>query len=217
MSPRWLYWPGAKAATATYHDSAVDGVDRTEYTFALATINETCKAVIGVLTGSSGDTVSTLTIGGVSASNVFSQAGAGGGSGSRIEIWQADVTSGNNGDVVVTLSASGERCAAIVYRVTRAASAAHDTAGSTADPLDLSIDVLADGVVIGFAYNLDPNTTFTWSSNMTEDVDGLAESSTNGSAAHGAFSTTATGVSITADPASSTLRIGAAVSFGPET
>lgn len=197
----------------SFTDSSVDVAAATTYNFAsqaLGTAAGNRKIVVAICAGTSGQ-VSSVTIGGVSASHVVSVTG----SEARTEFWVANVPTGATGTISVSLSASSGRCGIGVWAIYGAGSAAHDTATSTASPGSVSLDVPAGGVAIAACTAQNPVTT-TWSG-LTENYDENIESGDQShSGASLAFESAQSGLSITSTySATPSARSMAAVSFGP--
>lgn len=182
--------------TVTFTDNAIDAADLTTYTFsarAIGTAAASRKVVVGVVGDGSTATVSTLTVGGVSATLVQRlQNGV-----ETTELWQAAVSTGATADIVVTWSVGQLRMAIGVWAVYDAASAAYATATSIANPPSTTINVPAGGVLIGVS-NVQETGSWLWT-NLTERYDQVitAENNTN-SGASDAFATEQLARSITA-------------------
>lgn len=213
----------AVPVTISYTASAGTNANATAYTFssqAIGTAASGRKVVVGAScrrSAGAAATVSSLTIGGVSASSVVA-APTDGSNDRPTELWQATVSSGTTGDIVVTWNAAALNCQIGVWAVYDAASAADDTASSVADPMNASLDCPANGVIIGKAISGGGGSaaTHAWT-NLTENFDSInpesEESSTGGSEA---FTAAQTGLSITCDPSVSSVANGMALaSWGP--
>ena len=201
------------AATVTQVDAAVDGTNLTTYTFSSLTLG-TGKIVVCTITADN-DTVNTVTVDGNSATAVASLDGSGAPP-MRARIWQYNGNTSATGDIVVTHAGSVARCGIVVYLVTGAADAIHDSATQdlTASALALTMTIPANGVGIGYVYN-DNSQTTTWA-NLTEDVDGAVEGGSIHSAASQAYDTLQTDLAITASYGSyAGGEIGVAASWGP--
>lgn len=202
---------GVVPATVSFTASAVDTTNLTVYTFssqAIGTANSTRQVVVGV---SSNETVSTVTIGGISATKILEIGGS-----QRAGLWVADVPTGTTADVVVTFASGGARCAIGVWALYNAASSTDDTGSSTANPLTDTLNIPASGVAIGYAYTFNsPSRTFVWSG-ITEAFDEDVESTARSSGASDEFTTEQVGLTITATPSGSTSTNSMALaSWGP--
>jgi hypothetical protein len=118
----------------------------------------------------SGSAVSSVTIGGITATQVVALAG----SSVRAEIWVAAVPTGTSGNVVVTgqdgVSFNRGMACAIWSLYDLASGTAIYTASDATSPFTLN-PTGSDLVVIGVLHNLADGTTATWSG-VTEDADG---------------------------------------------
>ena len=132
--------------------------------------------VVGVSGWATNFAVSSLTIGGVSASLVVALANGF----DIVEMWAAAVPTGATGDIVVTFAGAQDACGIIVWAMYGAnGAAAFATASDTdSDPASVAISVPGGGAVIGYC-GLRSNTdrTFTWAG-ITEDADGVVETTT---------------------------------------
>jgi len=190
---------GSRAATVAFASSAVDSVDRTIYTFsgvAIGTATLDRKVVVSPVgnIGAGGGAVSTVTVGGISASLVVAIIGGV----QSAEIWQADVPTGTTADVVVTWAAEQARSGIGVFAVTGAASGASDTATSTADPMSTTLTIPANGIAIGVGTD-NAGGPFAWT-NLTERYDEPLEGAIDHTGASDAFITHEVGRTITCDP-----------------
>lgn len=207
---------GAGVATITGTAHAVSASDLTEYTFAgqaIGTAAGNRKVVVCVGAGASNRTISTLTVGGVSASLVKRQQSTN----NTAEIWQAAVPTGTTADIVITFSGANNQVGIGVFAVYGAQSAAHDTGASTANPMTDNLDIPAFGVAVGVGYSSGTAArTYTWT-NLTEYSDDVTEGAASATTAAEAFSTVQTGLTITCTPAGSNVEYAMALaSWGPQ-
>lgn len=157
---------------------ATDTANRTIYTFAsqnLGTADADRYIIVGIQSRLSAGphTVSSVTVGGVSATPVVT---ADRGTNSRGSIYIAAVPTGTTGDVVVTLSTGILRCGIALWRAVGIDSATPtDTETSVAETNDPagSIDVPAGGFAVGVGLT-NALTTATWTG-LNEDSDTQAE------------------------------------------
>ena len=161
-------------ATVTFVSKAVDTTSLTVYTFsslALGAAASDRKIVVAVASRGGAQIVSSLTIGGISATLVVAAKDT-----VLAELWQAAVPSGTTGDVVVTMDTSGAiNCGVGVFRVLGALGAADDTGFDTINTaLNDTLDIPAGGVAIGCACVDEPSATFVWT-NLTEAYDEAVE------------------------------------------
>lgn len=212
---------GGGVAEVSCTDDSIDTGSATTYTFssqALGTAASDRKIVVGAFAVNAVKAVSSMTIGGVSASLVVAKTNSGG---EQIELWQAAVPTGTTGDVVVTWAGGQLGCGIGVFRIVGAESAAHDTGGSAAAGAGSdTLDIPANGVAVGVA-GTNPNGIPTWTwTGLTEDYDAggiITASDGSHTGASDAFATTQTGLSITATATSYGVRgsVMAIASWGP--
>jgi len=155
------------------------------------------RYIVVILAARVAATISTITIGGVSATITLQQAQ----SSNRIGIAIAAVPTGTSGDISFTLSGGTLfRSLISVYRVTGIdAAAAFATASATTNNGTMSVTIPADGIVIGGAMSFSTASgAFTWT-NLTEDSDILVNGTTGLGTGSDAFSTLQTSRSISAN------------------
>lgn len=214
MFPFPSFVPFNNVVTISFRATYVSSSTLTTYSFMacdLGTAAANRKIVVGIKDGiGNAVTISSVTIGGISASQVAVVTS----SGDTTAIWQADVPTGTTGDIVVTFSGANSRCGIAVYAVYGAAAAAHATATSIATPLSTSIDVPAGGILIGVAGSRNAGSTWIWT-NLIEDYDqSLSTSSFTG--ASDAFASLQTALTVTcANSGSTTVPQMVLASFGP--
>lgn len=170
------------AVSLTYTDNATDATNLTTYTFAgmdFGAASSDRIMVAAIIGGGTAATISSVTIGGVSASRVVQ---ANNSNSNSAEIWTAAVPTGTSGDVVVVWSTGIARSGASLYRMTGAESTVidTDTTGATNGlsaqfDLNQTINTVTGGAVVSVAYQgyFDPG-TWTWTG-LTEDVEGNVE------------------------------------------
>lgn len=192
--------------------SAQNAVDATNFTFstqALGAAHTQRKIAVAVVSNSStgGRTISSVTVGGVSATSIISADG--GSTNTRMTaIYLASVPTGTTGDAVVSHSGSMTSCAISLYRLIGASSTVHDTGSDiteSGNALSDTINVVSQGVLIA-CVNWEGSAgarTTTWTG-PTEDVDTTIEGNFTYSSASKLYLTTQTGITITAT-ASGTL------------
>lgn len=208
---------GNRVATVSFASSAVSTADLTTYTFSSASLGTAAsnRKIVIAVSGAvhTTATVSTMTVGGVSASLITGTKVRWPTSLYGLEIWQADVPTGSTGDVVVTWSNAQNRTGIGVWAVYGAAAAAHATATDNSAPYSQAVVVPAGGVVIGAVWGGSP-VSYTWTAPMTEKYDQEVESNQLQSGASYA-STAGETVTVIVAPASAGENAMAAVSFGP--
>lgn len=182
-----------KPSSATYLGRSSSGADATTYTFSSVSLGEGghTRRIIVCVTGAdnaAGNSVSTLTVGGISAQR-FSGCEAHGfavGS-SDAEIWYADLDGsvGTTGDIVVTWSNSTFRCGVAWYMTTKDIRLAH-VATSTSNPGSVTVMIPGGGFAIGvqMTYRTSAQPTHTWTG-LVEDYDSGIEA--GGSSHSGAY------------------------------
>lgn len=173
------------AATVTYLQTASNANDLTAYTFSAQNFGteDAARHIIAVVytrdIGTGAKTLSTITIGGVSATILVQAQGTGSGANSCVcAIAIAAVPAGTSGDVVVTWSEAVLRCAISLYASVGASATAHDTASSTAADPSVTLDIPAGGFAIG---GWSGTNTVTWTG-LTEDHDTAFDNSEASSA-----------------------------------
>jgi hypothetical protein len=175
---QWFASP-AQPATHSFTANSAVNTDATVYTFssqAIGTAAADRKVVVVTDTagGSAGtDGVSTLTIGGTSATQIITVTAA---DHTTSEIWSLnDVSSGTTADIIVTWKSQRNRCGIGVWAVYGAADTASDTVSIGNDPeADISTTALAipaNGVAIaGHVINSGVLRTVVWGG-LTERYD----------------------------------------------
>jgi hypothetical protein len=205
-------------------DSWSSSSDLTTYTTdsrSFGTASSDRKIVVGISgPGASSRSVSSVTIGGISATKVVGAVGAFGSD--LADLWIADVPTGISGVVSATFNASMARCAIEIFSMTGAASSvATDTATnsqSTASPVSANCDIPSNGGAIGICRVVGSSgMAMTWSG-LTEASDVQVES--NASSVGSAFVNLITGESprsISVTPSGSGLASTAiaVASWGP--
>lgn len=211
---------------SSFITSTTDPADATIYTFASQSFgaeaaNRYIIVSFGAASATASRTLSSATIGGVSASILLQTSIAGS---SRLSgIIVALVPNGTTGDVVLTFSAGMDRCGIGIYRATGLLStSAYDTAQNSATSgtsvSTNTIDCPAGGLIIATSQSSATATTNHTYAGVTEDFDNQLENSTHrtsgGSLSPSTTQTNLT-VSVTLDV---TINVGASltvVSFEP--
>lgn len=206
-------------ATITYLQLTKDTADNSTYTFSavnFGTASSDRKIIVAVsgrtLDGSSsGNVITSVTIGGVSATISVQAQNSGNTQGIAI----AAVPTGTSGDVVVVFSETMTNADIATYSTTGISSnVAFSTGTSTANPLTANIDVPAGGIAVALAKSDDGTATATWAG-LTERYD---ESDANGNDISGAslaFATVQTGLTVSCTWTGSTRPVYAVASFAP--
>lgn len=209
----------------SFTGTAIDAVDRTTYTFSGLSFGATDAArrivvgVSGTIGGSTSRSVSSVTIGGVSATKLSQAISTDGGNTTEGSLWLATVPSGTTGDVVVTWNNSVGRCGVDVFRMVKANATPYHTATDivpASNALDANLNLVAGGAAIGILTTIasSGSVTAVWG-NMTEQSDRQIETLACASSAMRADTATQT-LLITAT-ASASIQSGALAlaSFGP--
>lgn len=188
--------------TITFLQSTNDTANLTTYTFTsqnLGTANAN-RYIAVCTTQRSSPTLSSVTIGGVSATIVAQANNTGNVAGIAIAL----VPTGATGDIVVTWGSSGLNCAISVYQIDNLLSATpfHSITDITASP-SINLNIPASGIALGFA-TVQNSSPMSWSG-LTERDEGLLESVIDYSSASDAFVAAETGRAISVSYAS-TLR-----------
>jgi len=203
----------SQPATVVFCANSLDTVDRITFTFSSVSFSTAAadRRVVMALWEQGGAVgISSVTIGGVSASQLV---GSGGTTNPLVSLWIAAVPTGTSGNVVVQFGGGTANCAIAVWAVYGIGSnTAFATATTSAaeNPASESLSVPSNGVAIAASRLVTNTTAFTWSG-LTEDFDALLEVGRY-SGASDAFASAAT-PTITAN--SGELSRLVAVSFAP--
>lgn len=207
------------AASISFLQQTIDSTDLTTYTFAaqsLGSANAGRYIVVGIY-GRAVDggarTISSVTIGGESATQNAFKVGAGSG-GSFSAVYCAFVPTGTTGDVVVTWSSGMTACEIVVWRGLNFASAtAYAKIENNSDPTVGTINCEAGGVIVGHATNdIDPVEHAVWTG-ITKDC--VLSTYNSQSGASLAFASVQTNLSVGCDWDSESRQALAVASFSP--
>lgn len=207
------------AATITYLQLTKDATDLSTYTFSSVNFStaSTDRRIIVAISGrtqdgtSSGNVISSVTIGGVSATIAVQAQNSGNVQGIAIAL----VPTGTSGDVVVVFSETMTNADIATYRTTGIGSNVATSIGtSTANPLTANINVVAGGVALALAKSDDGATTATWAG-LTERYDEGDANTNDISGASDAFATTQTGLTVSCTWVSSVRPVYVVASFAP--
>ena len=211
------------AATISLVGCTADGVSATTFTFtdhATGTAGAR-KTIVGVSSndGATNFSTSTMTVGGVSATEIIDSANTG--SLVQSSIYIIDNPSGTTATIVVTMSEAVEGAAICVWAAYNISS---ETATATASEfqtssaaITLSLNINSGGVGVGMsAVQENGAATVTWTG-MTESSEAIIKDAV-GTASDGSYSsaqttTAGTPLSVTADWVSTTDSIGVSASF----
>lgn len=211
MSLGALFVPFQTPASITLTANPSSATNLTTYTFssqALGDADPSRQILVGVFGSSNASyTISSVTVGGVSASSVIDSGFSGGNQG-RVALWSAAVPTGTSGDIVVTWSNGMFTCGVAVYAMYDAATSATDTGSSTANPMTDTLSIPESGVAVGIAGSITAGSSYTWT-NLTEDYDGASEGTETYTAASAAFETADAALALTVTPTGSPAQRGA--------
>lgn len=191
---------GGGGKRVEYQGGAHDSVNRTTYTFASQALGDedgNRYIVVGITDyGVVGD-VSSVTINGVSASEIVDDFPSGGG---YTQLWGALVTTGTTGDIVVTKSSTGVEMSIhtwALYGLT--STTAYDTsAGQTTGAYTATLDIPADGMVVMMVAEVQAGAgTWAWSGGTLTDADEDYDAVTGGAQAGASADTLPSAVSAT--------------------
>jgi hypothetical protein len=208
------------ALTTTFTANASNNTTSLGYNFTSQSFGSESAdryVLVGVAgQGASAAAVSSVTIGGVSATQLFSVSSTT----NTVAFWIAAVPTGTSGAVFVQWVSQRSRCAITVWRVVGGVSTtAYDTgsevnSGST--PLNDNVNIVEGGSCVGMVYDGGTGSrTWTWSG-LTEAVDTTFASGRSYSAAAGNFASAETNRAISATPSgSTTANVLAIVSLAP--
>ena len=193
-------WGPVGVAEVALTANAVDSSSATAYTFsgqALGAAASDRIIVVGGFSTNAVQTVSSVTIGGVSATQVVAATNSGG---EQCALWQAAVPSGTTGDIVWTWSGAEVGMGIGVWRIIGATASAHASSGVTgASALSSTLDIPENGVAIAYSGSASSSRTATWSG-LSEvfDANGIEDGSASGNhtGASNAFDSAQTGLTI---------------------
>ena len=170
--------------------STTDAANLATYTltgvnFGAAAANRRILVAFATRSGNAGHSLSSATIGGVSATIVAQHSASVGGGVSLVGIIAADVPTGTTGTVAITLSNGAVRFAMGTYRVQSAAaltvadSAFDDTvAGGNAASISTTVDV-EKGILIAVASTFSAGQTLSFSGIANNDFNATVEAGAN--------------------------------------
>jgi hypothetical protein len=187
----------AAGPSVSYVTSVNSNTATTSYTFtatALGTPDSTRLVIAAIHTGSGGGaTVTSVTIGGVTASATVSNTGV---VQARTYLYQAAVPTGTTGDIVVNLAANPAPIDVDVYSAYNLASnTAGATANGTASPITLN--TVSGGILVAAAtFNGSALSAATWTGPTGDVFTPLTSNSRGAAAAHLAPTTTSSPQSV---------------------
>tara|TARA_R110000850_G_scaffold153664_2_gene277080 strand:+ start:16944 stop:20639 length:3696 start_codon:yes stop_codon:yes gene_type:complete len=204
------------AASVTFTGTDSSTSDASSYTFSsqpFSTADSTRQIVVATEgPHNGGSSVSSMTIGGVSASLIKR---AGSVTNYPVELWAADVPTGTSGDIVVTWSVTASRCTIGIWAIYNAGGPVDTIAANGSAPSG-TIQVPEDGIVIGTAADGFTGgagtSTWTWT-NLTENFDINVETAHTHTGAS-TTSGTAQAIIVTATPSHPDEPVMAVASWG---
>ena len=187
----------AAAKVLTFQTSANNATGLTTYTFsaqAIGTAAADRRVIVTVAgTGSNNTTITTVTVGGVTATEIIDAAN----SQNNMGVFIALVTTDTTADIVITFSNAKARCAIGVWSCTGLSSdTAVDSDSSTAEPGVITLTTVASGFAVSMAADGSTGSlTHTWT-NLTEQFDATVSTRSYSGASD---ATAGTSLEITAD------------------
>ncbi len=198
----------AAAASAVFTANAANNTTSLAYSFSSQNFG-TASAGRHILIGTAGQAgsaaaVSAVTLGGVSASQVFSVSS----STVTVAFWIAAVPTGTSGTVAITWAAQRARCAVVVWALTGLLSTTAIDTGSEINSgtgaLNDNVDVNAEGVCLAMAYDAGTGSrNWSWSG-LSEVVDTTFASGRSYTGASANFASGQSGLAVQATPSGST-------------
>lgn len=208
----------AAVATVSFTDNEAQESVLSTFTFSNKSIGAAAggRHVLVAISGRSGSTstdITSVTIGGVTATSVIRIFNAGSGSGENVTaIYMAPLLTGTTASIVVTFNVAFARASVSVYRVVGLTSAtATATGSSTASNPTASLNISAGGFAVGSCYS-QSTSSFTWT-NLTESVDSTTNFTNTYTAAAANFAAAQTSLALTCTPASGTAPVGVFAAF----
>lgn len=168
----------------SYVGTTADTSDSSTYTFTshaigTATADRVVLVAVGVRSATAGVSISSMTIGGVSATEL---AEASTGSNVSVAVYGLLVTSGTTATIVVTPSASCQRCQIAVYEMTGTGGSTTTSATATdiTSPTSTTITIPVNGAAVAGAFGQSASAvgTATWAG-LTKDADEDLENTNN--------------------------------------
>lgn len=209
---------GSVVKSIEYLDKNANTTTQTTFTFSSQTLGVEASdryIILGISARKAGitGTISSVTIGGVSATIINQVANNTGSNNSTVGLAIALVPSGATGDIVVTMSEAFLRCGIAFWRATGLESATpNDQGTSTATNPTTDLDIGTSG---GFAIGLASSATSTSGTltNIDEDFDIAFHSFLTHFGGHKEYLTEQTALTVTTTPATSASPAGAFASW----
>lgn len=208
---------GAAAATISFLQCSTDTGNLTTYTFTATNVGTASSdrvTFIGVVLEDSASayTVSTVTVGGASATSIVDQGGT---NVSNTAIFALANPSGTSKDIVVTASEAVTMAGICVWSSTGVQSltpvATANNNDASAQSMSVSINTQTDGVAMGICTSSQDSQTHTWTG-LTERSDQFSGENSF-SSADLTVSSGSTPLSVTCDPTGSAASSAVAASF----
>jgi len=157
--------------------STADSSNQLSYTFASQSFGEAAvdrRIIVAACAGSAsiGASISTVTIGGVSATIHTETSNNGNTRNGHVAIASALVPAGTSGDIVVVYTGAGamQECVISVYRVTRLVSGTPSDTATSDNASTLFIDIPERGILVTSGATVSGG-GHTWPSPLVEDID----------------------------------------------
>lgn len=186
----------------TYHASAVDASDLTNYSFSGVSIGnpgdrDYVLAFVFSRDTANGLSISSMTIGGVSATPILEREFDDAGNSSVVAAYYAAVPTGTTATIAVNFNQSAIRCGVEVYTVKDAtsmtphATSVHSDSNNDTGPIPLSVAAPSgNSIILGGTFGA--NGAFSWAGLTEDDKTTVEGSFFDISVASGAFSTSGT-------------------------
>lgn len=171
--------PAFKVPTIAFADSASDGSDTSTYTFSSRAIGAAAADRIVVVAAAvrddsaGGANISSLTIGGVTATRVVTVTQ----NFLDVGIWALRVPSGTTADIVLNIAtANGDRATIGVWAITGAIGwRPYETGSDTGDDPSDTLALIAGSVAVGFVFDANSGATPVTVGGLTQDFGAAAE------------------------------------------
>ena len=200
--------PATVAQTASSAFTSGLVASKTYSGLSIGAVADRDLVIVGVHThggGTSLASTTSVTIGGVSGTELADANGNDGTNACVVALYQAIVPTGTTADVVVTFNASHGNGGCVVWTAKNVNTTAHDTGSSVAANPSDTIGVEAGGIIIGYVATANAY-SWTWT-NLTENFDSTTGTGGSGhSGASDAFAAADATRTITATPSSATSR-----------
>jgi hypothetical protein len=199
--------------TGGYVSTATNTSSGTSFDFtsqAIGTAAAGRVVIVGIVNDS--QTVSSVSIGGVSASLVKRQRD---GTSANAELWSAVVATGTTATISIAFAGTTERPGIGVWAIYGASSSPSATAGASGNAPSTTISVPAGGFAVGcIMHNTGGSSTFSWSG-LTENYDAVIASSNSHSGASSLFTAAQAPLSVTCTQSGGTNNAMALAAFAP--